>query len=67
MKSLEYRHVNKKTYHNKKYYYKVVSTYNASKEASETLQKYWKGQVVEITMKSGSKYYGDVNLHLMTV
>ena len=32
LKSLEYRHVNKKTYWNKKYYYTVAGTYHPSEE-----------------------------------
>lgn len=58
LKSLEYRHVNKKTYGNKKYYYTVVTAYNPTPvEASKKVR----GPMVEITMKSGSKYYGEVN------
>ena len=43
-----YRHVTKKTYGNKKYYYSVVPTAK-------------KGEEVEIIMKTGSKYIGQVN------
>ena len=60
LKSLEYRHVNKKTYWNKKYYYTVAATYNPSKEElAKCVQA--KKEMFEITMKSGSKYYGEVN------
>lgn len=55
---MEYRHVNKKTYGNKKYYYTVVTSYNPSQDEK---QKVARGPMVEITMKSGSKYYGEVN------
>ncbi len=50
IKTPEYRMVNKKTYGAKKYYYSVVPV---SKQGS--------GDEVEITMKTGSKYIGQVN------
>ena len=48
IKKPEYRMVTKKTYGNKKYYYSVLP---ANKKNDE----------VEITMKTGSKYIGQVN------
>ena len=60
LKSLEYRHVNKQTYWNKKYYYTVASSYTPSEEELSKC-KYKDKMMVEITMKSGSKYYGEVN------
>ena len=60
LKSLEYRHVNKQTYWNKKYYYTVASSYTPSEEELNKC-KYKDKMMVEITMKSGSKYYGEVN------
>ena len=48
IKSPFYRHVAKKTYGNKKYYYSVLPTVKS-------------GDEVEITMKTGSKYVGQVN------
>ena len=50
IKTPEYRMVNKKTYGAKKYYYSVVPV---SKQGS--------GDEVEIIMKTGSKYIGQVN------
>ena len=48
IKKPEYRMVNKKTYGNKKYYYSVMPSGKNSDE-------------IEITMKTGSKYIGQVN------
>ena len=51
--SVENRHVFKNTTGKKKYYYSVFTTGLGSNEA--------KGPIVEITMKSGSKYKGEIN------
>ncbi len=49
-----YRHVTKHTYGNKKYYYSVLP-------AAKFKTKSKGGDEVEITMKTGSKYIGQVN------
>jgi len=57
LKSPEYRHVNKKTHSGaKKYYYSVTTPYTQPSSWTGA-----SGPMVEITMKSGSKYYGEVN------